>query len=391
MVRDRKYKYLYQLILTSICLVIIPVLFFYSIVWKRSIRDINYLSNEYYNKELNSFAGSFISKTEEFKAQVVTFSIESRATQTGSGVFYQGTELMEKYPYYYGEASRKLYEYGTDHGYDNVGIYWYDNNVIISNGFKYSSVSRYLKDGLQVANEKERLSDFFSIDGYEYRKVMVAPLYDEDGISTKCLIGICTSLGKNKEKALMFCQVDSNDIEYFRVSVQQDENAKFYVFDNEAGIILFSVGATKEDYTLIQSTLQEHELKERKEGSGSFLKRNSDIGITFWLDVSEDSVQNKVIELYSSVRIFFGYILIIMISICFAIVYLNYKPLQQLVRKIGYKEKNEFEAILGAWERQNDLLIEQRMSIMDLLMNHLLYGIPISHRYIDTFGVSREV
>lgn len=391
MVRDRKYKYLYQLILTSICLVIIPVLFFYSIVWKRSIRDINYLSNEYYNKELNSFAGSFISKTEEFKAQVVTFSIESRATQTGSGVFYQGTELMEKYPYYYGEASRKLYEYGTDHGYDNVGIYWYDNNVIISNGFKYSSVSRYLKDGLQVANEKERLSDFFSIDGYEYRKVMVAPLYDEDGISTKCLIGICTSLGKNKEKALMFCQVDSNDIEYFRVSVQQDENAKFYVFDNEAGIILFSVGATKEDYTLIQSTLQEHELKERKEGSGSFLKRNSDIGITFWLDVSEDSVQNKVIELYSSVRIFFGYILIIMISICFAIVYLNYKPLQQLVRKIGYKEKNEFEAILGAWERQNDLLIEQRMSIMDLLMNHLLYGIPISHRYIETFGVSREV
>ncbi|MBR4060153.1 MAG: helix-turn-helix transcriptional regulator [Lachnospiraceae bacterium] len=389
--RDRKYKYVYQLIITSTLLVIIPVLFFYCIVWKKSIHEINYLNNEYYSNTLASFMGSFISETEEFKKHVVGFSIESGTSLTDSGIFFRGTEKMEEFPYYYGEASRKLSEYGTDYGYDNVGIYWYDNDVVISNGFKYSSLSRYLKDGLKIADEKECLYDFFSLDEFEYRQVMVAPLYDEEGVSTKCLIGICTILGKNKEKAMMFYQIDCNDMEYFRLFVHRDGETKYYIVDNETEEILFSVGATAEDYVLLQSTLQDLESEEPEESSQCFAKRNRDMGITFLLDVSEGGVQNKVIELYSSVRVLFAYILIIMISIGFITVYLNYKPLQRLVRKIGHKGNNEFEAILGAWEKQNALLTEQRMSIMGLLMNHLLYGIPISHRYVEKLGVSSDV
>lgn len=390
--RDRKYKYLYQLIITSTLLVIIPVLFFYCIVWKKSIHEINYLNNEYYNNTLTSFRGSFISEMEEFKKHVEAFSTESRTSLTDGGIFYQGTERMEEFPYYYGEASRKLSEYGTDYGYDNVGIYWYDNDVVISNGFKYSSLSRYLKDGLKIADEKkECLYEFFSADKFEYRQVMAAPLYDENGISTKCLIGVSTILGKNKEKAMIFYKIDRIDIEYFRLSVQRDGEAKYYIIDNETEEIIFSVGATAEDYVLIQSMLQNWEFGEPEESSEYFAKRNRDMNITFLLDVSEDGVQNKVIELYSSVRLVFAYILIIMIGICVATVYLNYKPLQGLVRKIGHKGNNEFEAILGAWEKQNDLLTEQRISIMDLLMNHLLYGIPLSHRYMEKLGISGDI
>ena len=389
--RDRKYKYLYQLITTSTLLVIIPVLFFYCMVWKKSIHEVDYLNNEYYNNTLASFMGSFISETTEFKNNVIVFSSESRASLTDSGIFFQGTEKMEEAAYYYGEATRKLAEYGADYGYNNLGIYYYDRDAILTNQLKYT-LSTYLKNGLKIEDEKkERLYEFFSLQEFEDRKVMLAPLYDENGISTKCLIGVCTILGKNKEKALMFYQIDISDIEYFRLAIHGEEEAKYYLIDNETKEILFSVGATVDEYALIQSMLQEIESEELEESSEYFAKRNKDMDVTFLLDVSEDGVQNKVIELYSSVRLFFAYILVIMIGLCFATVYVNYKPLQGLLKKIEHKGNNEFDAILSAWEKQNDLLTEQRMAIMDLLMNHLLYGIPISHRYMEKLGISSDI
>ena len=110
--QDRKYKYLYQLMLTSIILVIVPVLFFYSVVWKKAIREINYVNNEYHNNALDSFLGYFTNEVTEFKNVIVEFSVKSRTSQTDGGIFYYGTEVMEEEAYYYWEAASDLQEYG---------------------------------------------------------------------------------------------------------------------------------------------------------------------------------------------------------------------------------------------------------------------------------------
>ena len=387
--RDRKYKYLYQLMLTSIILVIVPVLFFYSIVWKKAIREINYVNNEYHNNALESFFGYFTNEVSEFRSKIVEFSAISRTSQMDGGAFYYGTEVMEEEVYYYGEAARDLAEYGHQFGFSSIGVYYYEKDFILSNQYKYT-LNRYLKDGLGLPNDKRvAVLDFFSLDSFKNGKVMVAPLCDEEGISTECLIGVCSLLGKNKEKALMFYQINI-DQDYFGLALR-GTRSKYYIVDNESLEIVLSIGASKEDYSKTQSVLQNTEFVDLIEGTEYFVKTNKNMDITFLLDVSEDSVQNKVIELYASVRLFFAYILLIMIVICVAIVYLNYKPLQGLLKKIEYKGKNEFDAILSAWEKQNDILTEQRMAIMDLLMNHLLYGIPISHRYTEKLGVSSDI
>ena len=388
--RDRKYKYLYQLMLTSIILVIIPVLFFYSLVWKKAIREIDYVNDEYHNNALDSFLGYFTNEVTEFRSKIVEFSAKSRTSQMDAGAFYYGTEVMEEEAYYYGEAARDLAEYGQESGFSNIGVYYYEKDFVLSNQFKYT-LNRYLNDGLELPNdEKEAVLDFFSLDEFENRKVMVAPLCDDDGISTECLVGVCTLLGKNKEKALMFYQMDYADDDYYGLALQGTQS-KYYIVDNETLEIVLSVGASKEDYNKIQSVLLNNEAEDLIEGTEYYVRTNRNMGVIFLLDVSEDSVQNKVVELYASVRLFFAYILLIMIAICIAIVYLNYKPLQGLLKKIEYKGKNEFDSILSAWEKQNDLLAEQRMAIMDLLMNHLLYGIPISHRYTEKLGISSNI
>lgn len=388
--RDKKYKYLYQLVLTSIILVIVPVLFFHSIVWKKAIREINYVNNEFHNNALTSFLGYFTNEVTEFKNRIIEFSAKSRTSQLEEDVFYQGTKLMEEETYYYGYAAQSLVQYGQQVGYNSIGVYYYEKDLLLTNGFKYT-LSRFLKDGLELSDEKRKaVFAFFSSDEFENRKILLAPLYDEEGVCNECLVGVCTFLGKDKEKALMFFSMDYIDSDYFDF-IFQGTQSKFYVVDNNSLEILLTVGASKDDYNKMQSLLMSRELDDLTGDTEYYVKRNKKLDITFLLDASEDSIQNKVIELYASVRLFFAYILLIMTAMCVAIVYLNYKPLQDLLKKIEHKGKNEFDAILGAWEKQNNLLTEQRMAIMDLLMNHLFYGIPISQRYTEKFGVSSEI
>ena len=76
---------------------------------------------------------------------------------------------------------------------------------------------------------------------------------------------------------------------------------------------------------------------------------------------------------------------------CALAVYYNYRPIYSLLEKIKGNGKDEFDTILNTWEEQSLRLTEQRMLIMDLLMNHLIYGMPISEEHISKLGVSKAV
>ena len=65
--QKRRYKYLYQLICTSVILVIVPTLLFYNVFWKKSFQEINHINKEYYNNVLSAFYGTFTNEVSEFK------------------------------------------------------------------------------------------------------------------------------------------------------------------------------------------------------------------------------------------------------------------------------------------------------------------------------------
>ena len=96
------------------------------------------------------------------------------------------------------------------------------------------------------------------------------------------------------------------------------------------------------------------------------------------IDVSGDEEQNNIYRFYNDMNSFMVYILLIMAAMCALAVYYNYRPIYSLLEKIKGNGKDEFDTILNTWEEQSLRLTEQRMLIMDLLMNHLIYGMPIS-------------
>ena len=378
----RKYKYLYQLICTSIILVIVPALLFYNVFWKKSFLEINRLNDEYYENVLTTFCGTFANEVNQFRQYISAFSVNSRSSHENGGIFYEGTKKMAENNYYYWEAAQYLSKYSQKVGYDGVGVYYYDKDILLIDGIKHTS-ERYITEVQRIeAHLREPINQFFSEEQYDHAKVIFSPLYDEQGNNKGLLLGVCTVLGKNKEKALMFRQLEQKDMEFFYVSTQGRIWEKYYILDGSAQSaqeVLYSIGSAEKEF--INGT----------DTSGCFVRYNDALGLTFLIDVSGDEVQNNVFRFYYDMKVFFIYIIFIMIVICAFMVYINYKPIHGLLKQIKTKGRNECDTIRNIWEDQNDLLTEQRIMIMDLLMNHLLYGISISEKYIKKLGVSNKV
>lgn len=390
--RDRKYKYLYQLIFTGMILVVVPTLLYYNLVWKKSFQEIKRLNANYYNNSADAFLSSFLSEVAEFRERINTFSADSRYSEMDAGVFFHGTEKMEKKVYYYSEAIHDLSQYIQTLGYDNIGIFYYEKNLILTNRSKYT-LERYIKDWLQIDdNRKGSLINFFSRDLFKKGNTILIPLYDSEGKSEELLVGICTILGKNREEALIFYQINYEDIDFLCASVQGGRNEKYYIVDNVTQEVIFSVGATIDDYMLLREEISNtRDFSAQTESSRFFKKQNESLDITFFVDSSGDRVQNNVARFYCDVKLFFLYIFLVLMVVCFGTVYINYKPVHRLLGKIRHRGKGEFEMFRHAWEEQQELLTKQRMTIMDLLMNHLLYGIPISRKHVINLGVSDKI
>ena len=392
--QNKKIRYLFQLVYTSVLLVIVPILLFYCIVWNRSYKEVKLLNLEYYNHSLSTFMANYTDAIENFKSNAITFSVNSRDSQWELSVFYHGTPLMEKYAYYYGEAISRLRTYGEKNGYDLLGVYYYDKDVLLIEDGKYTA-DRYLQNVLQI-HQEEKDQDFFSEDKYRYNRILLAPIYDSEGKCEKFLLGMCTILGKEREKAILFCQLGYDDVEmsYFSSSGRQREN--YFVIDRENNRLLFSVGATKEEYLFIEQMIADGSLNTvdnvSENGSQKFYIKNHDaMDLTFLVDITGDLVQNRISGLHTSVKFFFVYIILIMLIVDAGMIFYNYRPVNRLLNKIQVDSKYEFDAILHVWTQQNEMLTEQRMLIMDLLMNQLLYGVPISPKNVEKLGLSNNI
>ena len=396
--RNRKFKYLFQLIYTSILLVIVPLLFLYIGVWRRSYKEINLLNAEYYQHALSTFTGDFTGAIDTFKNHVIAFSVHSKTSkpQEEPSVFLDGTSKMKEYAYYYAEAIEELREYGNEIGCDYLGVYYYSEDILLVDGRKYT-VENYLTSGLKIEEKlRAEFIDFFDKEKYLYNRVLWVPIRNDEGICDAILLGVCTVLGKEREKAIVFCKLGYKDIQLPETISSSEMREDYYVIDDSTGTVLFSVGATGKEQQNLQKIIENSFERISEPGSKVksrrfYLVNDEEINLTFVIDTANDTMKNRVDALYESVGAFFVYIVIMMLSICAVVIVYNYRPMNKLLKEIKSENKYEFEAILHAWRNQNLIMTEQRMVIMDFLMNQLLYGVPISQKYIGKLGISNRI
>ena len=101
-------------------------------------------------------------------------------------------------------------------------------------------------------------------------------------------------------------------------------------------------------------------------------------------------LQDEIITLFNSMWLILVVMVALMLVIGGAAIYVSYKPVQELTEKFDYNVGNEFELILNKMTANVSKIDEQQLLIMDLLMNHLLYGVPISAEQIQQLGVANS-
>ena len=384
--KRRRYKYLYQLILTSCVLVIVPTLLF-SVVWKRSYGEMKRLNNEHYREISRLFSGTFAESVTRLKKHATVFSVNSKDNKAGMGIFYEGTRKMQESQYYYLEACKSLADYCRKIAVDDLAVYYYGKDLVLNEESKYN-VENYIQWNLNSKEgdgQYEKLSELFEEESYDRSKVIYKPIRDTNGAFKKLLIGVCTELGKDREKALLLFSMSQKDFEFFYLSAQGQSWEKYYAFDSATGENLFAIGE-KAETGAVTSVDQINTDKENV-----FMVQNERMDLTFILDVSDDQTQNNILTFYSRMKLMMLYIVILMLLICCLAVYYNYRPVYSLLERTKRTGKDEFDLFSSVMDEQDHLVTEQRMQIIDLLMNCLIYGMPISEKHIDKLGVSERI
>lgn len=102
--------------------------------------------------------------------------------------------------------------------------------------------------------------------------------------------------------------------------------------------------------------------------------------------VSQDSMQSNLIEWAVNIRRLLLCTTVMLLIICGIAIYISYKPMHELVSEFDYSGGSEFETIRHVLKDKDSRILEQEMLILDLLINHLIYGIPISKERIRQLG-----
>ncbi len=385
----RKKRYLYQLFVTSVFLLIVPAVLFFAVFFKKSYDEVRQSNTEYYDNITRLFCGSLVNEITRIKEQVGVFGLNNRGGDYEHSIFYEGTKKMGENNYYYAEAAKELQEYGVKNGINTMGIYYYDADFVLCDSLKYS-LENFINRGLNVGMSSEhydKIKEFFSISQGNRGKVVFAPVYDQSGSYRYLLVGVHTELGKNKEKVLIFGQIRQEDSAFFYQSVQGRTWEKYFVIDSLTGDCLYGFGELDEERVVKGFKLEElekiREEQKTEKNQNLFIVDNDKYNLTFLVDVSDNIEQNIVFRFYNNMRSFLMYIILAMTVMCLVAVYFNYQPVYRLVNKIKGHGKDEFDAILNVWEEQNKNLSEHQEMVLEFLMNRLVHGLPIREKYIQ--------
>lgn len=169
------------------------------------------------------------------------------------------------------------------------------------------------------------------------------------------------------------------------------EGIEYYLRDQETGNVLLSWGETPKEMT--RDVLESDEWEER---SGVRQKVLYDIQSSYPQQkitayISDNSFQNYIIDWFSSMNLIMIGTMIVFLVIGLSVLYISYKPIYELTNELDYEGGSEFDIIRHKLGDQVVRINEQHMLILDLLINHLIYGVPIAVEQFTRLGIGEDM
>jgi len=373
----RKRSYLYRLIGIIIGL-FLSIIVFFTYFWKKSFEEMETANEIYYGNVVEIFENSFHEKLEGFKKHVSYLVAESKDTKC---VLWNGGELLKneywRHDVIY-NTQYKFFEYNSI----PCAIYYYDLDLLLQQGSTMSS-EQYLKLTLNVTDENAEIIDCFDRGNYEQDKIMFAAIGATGMNRENMLVGYCTSLGKNRDKVMIFCLF--GDSSYWDVG-KGNEETTFYILNKDTNQIYLKFG--KDTDTVI-----DWENIDTKVGGykSAYREEDSQLPLAFALSVTMDSLQSNIVGFYRVMKNIIIVVVVLLLLICGVSIYIAYRPIYQLTSDLDRNGIGEMESIRNTLDDRRTKILEQEMLILDLLLSHLIYGVPLSSDKIVHLGIGKEM
>lgn len=373
--KRKRYRYLYRLTLIIFLMLALPVILITWFFWNRSFEEMRKGNEAYYEKMTESFMNGFNRELTELKDHASRLSVGSRKTDSA---FFRGEESFQENAYWYYEAVEELKE-NANFDVSDWGIYYYGiDSVITRSGNR--PLKQYVENTLlQDGGDAEQAMHFFSEGNYRQMKMVFATTNTADSHEGKMLAGYCTTLGSGGDKALIFYVIDPQNYKDLWNVGYDEEGVYFYVLNSLTDQVFLAFGdaAGAEELRLEETERTTHGIRQKV----LYQSSNSLMPLSFAVYVTEDSLQNNITEFYQNMRLLSVFLVLFLLALCVAALYMEYRPVHRLLAGMeNYEEYEggEFETIQNALHDRSVKIQEQEMLVLDLLVSHLLYGVPVS-------------
>lgn len=384
--KARKYKYLLRLMAVIILVLTVMTIMFTTLFWTRSFEEIRKGNEIYYEKLLDSLSSHFDREIIRLRDYAAQMSVDSRNVES---IFWEGVASYQENAYWYSEAVREIKDRYSRHGVSECGIFYYDLDSIITRDAK-QTWEEFADYTLQVrGKQKLEIRELFSEEQYRFMGLLYGTTYTEENTGGKFLLGYCTTLGKNKDKVMIFFVISATD---FLGSLDVDSPAggmEYYVLDKKTDRILMAMGDAPDGSWLVE--------KEAMRKTGGIRQRvvyrseESLLPLSFVLYLTEASLSENITLFYHDVQQRMIFIVLFMLLVCFLALYVEYRPMRRILAELDRDEGDEFTVIQNALDHRQAVLQEQELLIMDLFVNHLIAGIPVTEEQLKNLGIQPSV
>ncbi len=394
----KKYKYLFRLISVMLIGLTIPLLVLMTFFLRKSYEEVKRKDTEYYESVTNTFLNQFEQDVSELKNHTSNLVAESRKANS---IFFNGKELFRESAYWYYEA---LEEFEEKYAYPQIGnckLYYYHIDSVLTWESKLTLeqyVAMYMRQlGYSTAEQKnektnlisKRVNDFFSLDNWENMRHRFLGGVTEEKNGRVILLGYQTLIGRHQDEVLIFYEIKNDEFIKKRIA-GYEKGLCFYLLDSETDELLIDIS---EEESIITSSMDGESLRSTLGSDIVFEKTNLNLGLTCITAITDESRQSRVEDFYRDIQGMMALLTLFIVCCCIVALYVEYKPVYGLMKELEAEEsdEDEFSAIRSSLSKRDAKIQEQKMLIMDLFVNHLLYGMSISSKRLKCLGVNTEM
>lgn len=362
-------KYLSRLISTCLLLSLLPCILMLATTVVNAYSGMQTMNEEYYWEITDSFLRYFDDELTGMRRMVTRLSVDSKQT-TGTNAALN-IEVGSG-NYYYWLMANELPEYAAAYGYD-VGIYFEESGELLHDKKKYNSIESFYADTIKGFTGLTReQTDFFDLNNRQVRF---------EAAGNKLLVGIPSNFGSGRYNVLVVFMLEGSWADAGNFSDAGAAGSQFRIYDEDGSLMLVSgeeLGFDEAELTLPDRDGEAERLRMGNNLYTVFTRSGAAKGLRFVTVVPFDNLEISMYRFYSTMKLTFvlEILLVLLLGVC--MVYINYQPVRRFSREVpGGGEGDEFGGAAEYIKGLHSDLSEQKILLMDYLMNNLIGGVSV--------------